>query len=176
MEAFSRCGNWLVYAKHVEQHVFKRDKDIEELVQKERQEHKAGRKHSIHEVVISRGNNHRQNKRGVSNSKHEVKDFPERVLAHFAPLQRTAEESGVVYESHADAECVAEMHRGHRGELVDEFPAHPNALRVIVADCVEEAVLFGEQAWRHTGVDYESYKRAKVGEGKGPAGGCEGIK
>ena len=68
------------------------------------------------------------------------------------------------------------MHGWHGGELVDEFAAHPDGLRVVVAHCVEEAVFFGEETGWHAGVYDEGEEGAEVGEREGAAGVREGVK
>ena len=82
----------------------------------------------------------------------------------------------MVDDCHADAEGVAKVHRWHRRQHVDEFPAHPDALCVVVADRVEEAVFLGEQAWRHAGVYDEGHESAEIRQRHGAAGGCKGVK
>ena len=53
---------------------------------------------------------------------------------------------------HADAEGVTKMHRRHSSKLVDEFSAHPYALCIIVAHCIEKAEFGRQEARRHAGV------------------------
>lgn len=80
----------------------------------------------------------------------------------------------MVDERAADGEGVAEVHGGHGGERVDVFAAHPHALCVIVAHCVEETVLFGEEARRHAGVEDEGHEGEEVGEGHSASDGRKG--
>ena len=143
MEAVTGCRNGLVCPDNVKQEIFERDEDVEDLVAKEREEDEAGSHQGVHEVMVGRGNNDRQDERGVSYSNNQVEDLPEGVLAHFALFQGAAEETRVVDHGHANAECVAKMHRGHRCELVDKLATHPYTLCVVMADGVEEAVLLG---------------------------------
>jgi len=57
------------------------------------------------------------------------------------------------------------VHRRHGSKRVDVFTAHPNALSIVVANCIEEAVLGGKETWRHAGVEYKSHEGAEIGEG-----------
>lgn len=98
--------------------------------------------------------------------------------ARFAALswfEGGAENAGVVEEGAADAECIAEMHRGHGGKGVDVFAGHPNGLGFIVADGVKEAILGREETGWHAWVADEDYKGEKVGKGHGAADSGEGC-
>ena len=57
-------------------------------------------------------------------------------------LEGLAEDARVVDHCAADAEGVAEVHGGHGGKGVDVLALHPDGLAVVVADAVEEAVLW----------------------------------
>jgi hypothetical protein len=52
-------------------------------------------------------------------------------------------EARVVDEGAPDDERVGEMQTRHRGELVDGFPAYPDALCVLLADGVVKTVGVG---------------------------------
>lgn len=69
----------------------------------------------------------------------------------------------------ADEERVAEMHRRHSGKGVDVFAFHPHALRIVVTDRVQKAVLRRQETRRHAGVKYEDRKGKEVREGYGAA-------
>lgn len=61
----------------------------------------------------------------------------------------------MVDERDANAERVAEVHRGHGGEGVDEIAFHENGLAFVVAYRVEETVFFWQETWWHARVDDE---------------------
>ena len=81
----------------------------------------------------------------------------------------------MVDQSHADAERVSEVHRGHRSKRVDVFATHPNTLRVVVADSVKEAILRWKETWWHTRVEDEGHEGAEVGEGHGATSYSKGV-
>lgn len=62
------------------------------------------------------------------------------------------------------------MHGRHSGKLVDKFSAHPYALCIIVAHCIEKAEFGRQEARRHAGVYDEGQEGAEIGEGESAAG------
>ncbi|KAJ8106256.1 hypothetical protein OPT61_g9654 [Boeremia exigua] len=175
LESVASRGDRLVRADNIQKKVLERDEDVEDLVADERKQNKRRRNHGVHEIVVGRRNNGDQDKGRVSNSKKEIKQLPERVLAHLAALERPAEKPGVIDQRHSNAERVAKVHRRHRGELVDVFAAHPHALRIVVAHRVEEPVLRGQQTRRHAGIDDKGDERAEIGQCQGSAGDSECV-
>lgn len=144
VEAVASRWNGLVRPDDVKKKVLERDKDVEDLVTHERKKDERGRNHRVHEIVVGSRNNGDQNEGRVSKANKEIKDLPENILAHLAALQCTAEESRMVDHGHANAERVAKVHGRHCCKLVDILAAHPYTLCVVVADSIEEAILFGE--------------------------------
>jgi hypothetical protein len=170
VKAVASCRYWLVCPDDVQEQVLEWDEDVKYLVAKVRDKNKASRNHSVHEIVVRCRNNGDQNKRRVSETNKEIEDFPKSILAHLSSLESAAEDARVVNYCHADAKGIAKVHRRHGGELVDKLAAHPHALSVVMADSVEEAVLFGEQARRHAWVYDECHEGAEVGERQSAAG------
>jgi hypothetical protein len=117
-----------------------------------------------------------QDKGRVSKTNKEIKDLPESTLAHLSMFESAAEHAGMVDDSHADAEGIAKVHRRHGSELVDKLSAHPDTLGVVVAYGVKEAVLLGEEAGWHAGVNNESHEGAEVRKGQGATGGRKCVK
>lgn len=124
--------------------------------------------------MVCGSDNGREDQCRVRKPEHKVEGLPEKVLSALALLQLGAEDAGVVQERAADAEGVAEVHARHRCEAVDVLAAHPDRLRVVVADGVEEAVLFRQEPGWHAGVEDEDYECEEVGEGHGATDGGEG--
>jgi len=113
--------------------------------------------------MIRRRHNRRQYQHRIPHPQPQEKAFPKQVLADFVAFEAGAEEGGVVDESAAYAESVAEMHRRHGGEGVYVFSRLPDGLGVVVADGVEEAVLAGEESGWHARVEYEGEEGEEVG-------------
>lgn len=67
------------------------------------------------------------------------------------------------------------MHGGHGGEGVDVVPFHPDALAVVVAYGVQEAVFGGEKAGWHAWVTNENHEGEEIGEGHGSSYYGEGF-
>jgi hypothetical protein len=175
VKAVASCRYWLVCSEDVQEQVLERDENVKHLVAKVGDENKASRNHSVHEVVVRCRNNGDQNKGRVSETNKEIEYFPEGVLAHLSSLESAAEDARMVDYCHADAKGIAKVHRRHGGELVDKLAAHPHALSVVMADSVEEAVLFGEQAGRHAWVYDECHEGAEVRERQSAAGSCKCV-
>lgn len=123
--------------------------------------------------MVRRSHNSSQNESRVSDSKQEIEDFPERVLARLTLLQCATKDSGMIDDSHANAERIAKVHGRHSGKHVHKLATHPNALRIVVVNSVEKAIFGWEEPGRHARVDNEGDERAKVGKRKRAACNCE---
>ncbi len=74
-----------------------------------------------------------------------------------------------------NAECIAEMHRRHRGQGVDVLPLHPNTLPVVMADAIEKPILLWEEARRHTWVEDEDGEGHQIRKSHRSADDCECV-
>lgn len=175
MESVARRRNRLLCADDVQEEILERDEDVENLVTHKSDDDEESGDHGVHEIVVGRCNNGRQDESGVSNADQKVEDLPECVLARLPPLQRAAEEARVVNQGHSNAERVSKVHRGHGCQRVDIFAAHPDALRIIVSHSVEETILLRKQPRRHAGVDDKGNKGTEICECHCSAGDGEGI-
>lgn len=112
-------------------------------------------------MICGRHDRHKNHARIPQPNQH-IHAFPEERFADFTLLERAPEDTGVVEHGAADDEGVAEMHRRHGGEGVDVIAAHPDGRCVIVADGVEETVLWREEPGRHARVQGEGREGEKV--------------
>lgn len=175
MEAVTSCGDRLVGADEVEEHVFKGYESVENLVACEGEENETGSHQGIHKVMVRGSNYGSQYERRIPYAQHEVEQLPKWALAGLSSLQRAAEDPGVVNQGHADAEGISEVHRGHGSQGVNVLAAHPNALSVVVANRVQKTVFRREKSRWHAGIENEGHEGAEVGQRHGSAGNGEGV-
>ena len=128
----------------------------------------------IQPVVVCRGHDDAKYQAGVGDCGYGVDDLGEGGLAGGLSAD-AAEDLGVVEECAADDEGVGEVETGHGGELVYGLAVDPDALGVLLADCVEEVVGFGEEARGHAGVDAEGCEGEEVAQGHCAAGDGEDV-
>lgn len=128
----------------------------------------------IHPVVVCCGHDNAKYQAGVGYCGNCVDDLGEGGLAGGLSAD-TAQDLGVVEECAADDEGVGEVEAGHGGELVYGLAVDPDALGVLLADCVEEVVGFGEEARGHARVDAEGCEGEEVTEGHCAAGNGEDV-
>ena len=67
------------------------------------------------------------------------------------------------------------MHARHRCKRIDIFAFHPNALCIVMANRVEEAVFAGKESWWHARVEDKCCESKKVCEGHCPSNNGKGI-
>lgn len=128
----------------------------------------------VQPVVVCRCDDDAQHEQRVHERHDHEEDLRQGGLAD-GPALESVHEAGVIYEGTPDDERVGEMQTRHRGELVDGFPAYPDALCVLLADGVVEAVGVGEQSRRHAGVEAEDEECGEVAEGHGPSRDGKGV-
>ena len=90
VEPVARRRHRLVHPEDIQQQVLERNEDVKHLVAKVREENKARRDHGVHEVMVRRRDNRHQDEGRISKANAEVENLPERVLAHFATLERAS--------------------------------------------------------------------------------------
>ena len=114
-EPIARRRHRLIGADDPQQEVLEREKDIEDLITRKRQENEAGRDNGVEVVVVGGRHNRGQDESRVADTQQQVEQLPESGLAALALLQRASEEPRVVDQRAADAEGVAEVHAWHCG-------------------------------------------------------------
>lgn len=132
--------------------------------------------------MIRRRHDRDKDKNRIPHPEDSVENFRSGPFPRLPRLEGPREDASVVEHGAADDEGVAEMHARHCGEGVDVVAAHPDGAGVVVADGVEEAVLGGEEAGGHAGVEGEGEEGEEVGEregaadcGEGGVGGGDGV-
>lgn len=103
--------------------------------------------------------------RGIGDAQEDVEDGREAGLSVLSGLENVTEDTRVVEHRTTDAEGKSKMHRRYSGEGVDVFSAHPNALGVVMAHAIQEAVLSWKEPRGHTRVENKIGEGEKVGEG-----------
>ena len=78
-------------------------------------------------------------------------------------------------QSTTDGEGVAKVHARHSCKRIDEFSFHPDALRVVMANCVEKAILLGKEPWWHARTEDECGESKKVNKGYRSSGNGKGV-
>ena len=168
-EPLARVRNRLLEPQAPKQQVLDGQHDEEDAVAVIREDDDEEGHAGIEVVVVRRGDDGDEDVRGVPDAEEGVEDGPGARHAALAGFEDAAEQAGVVQQRAADAEGVAEVHRGHGRQGVDVLALHPHRLPVVVAHAVEEAVLRRQQARRHARVEDEDGECHQVRERHRPA-------
>lgn len=125
--------------------------------------------------MVRRRDDGDQDPRRVGEGEQYIEESPRLRLAPLAWLEGFAQHAGVVHHRASDEERISEMHRGHGGERVDVVAFHPDALSVVVADGVQEAVFLRQEPGWHARVADEDNKGKEIRECHGSSDDSECV-
>ena len=109
--------------------------------------------------MIRGRDNHSQPQRRICNAPNNVDSLPELRLPGFASAESSTEDARMVDNSTPNGEGVCKVETREGSKLVEELAARPDALGIVVADGIVEAILFVKESRWHARKESEYRKR-----------------